>query len=153
MTAFKLVRTGEISRETQSSLEICGVIERMVPTVIEVTRLCCRAVWPFRPGRKLVLELKKGTSSPTLMSAVWLLSVRRRGVEMTWTVPCSFNALTAACVLKFWKTREERLPPEAVEEELPTTPKRLMPPIDESRSWAPPVATGRVAPPKPSVPP
>jgi hypothetical protein len=38
--AFRLVRTGEMSRDTQPSLEISGVIERIVPTVMEVTMLC-----------------------------------------------------------------------------------------------------------------
>src|SRR5262245_43269809 len=40
-TDFRLVSTGEMSKEIQSSPEICGVRERMVPMVIELTNVSC----------------------------------------------------------------------------------------------------------------
>src|SRR6185369_6144393 len=101
-TAFKLVSTGEISREIQSSPETCGVRERMVPMVMELTKVCCKGeLCASVVGTKVVLVLKNGTSSPTLIMAVWLLSVRILGVEITSTVPCCLSAVTAAEVLKF----------------------------------------------------
>ena len=41
---------------------------------------------------------KKGMSVPTLISAVWLLRVRRRGWEITLTSPCCCKATSAALV-------------------------------------------------------
>src|SRR5207245_3279550 len=43
-TDFKLVSTGEMSKEIQSSPETWGVRERMEPIVIELTTVCCRIV-------------------------------------------------------------------------------------------------------------
>jgi NAD(P)H-dependent flavin oxidoreductase YrpB (nitropropane dioxygenase family) len=88
----------------------------VVPMVIEVTMLSCRVVDvpAVVPGRYVVDELKKGTSSPTLINAVWLFSVRNRGFEITSTLPCCSRAVMAARVLKFVNTMANMFPPAVV---------------------------------------
>ena len=48
------------------------MIERIVPTVMEVIRFCCKTVEvpAVVPGTMVVEVLKNGTSSPTFIRAV-----------------------------------------------------------------------------------
>src|ERR1041385_4145835 len=108
-------------------------MERIVPIVTELTVVEPRAVEVpvLVPGTNVVVVLKKGTSSPTLIIAVWLFNVRILGLEITSTLPCCDKAFTAAAVLKLVNTSEERLLFGNVESAEPIIGKWFKPPTVE----------------------
>ncbi len=60
-----------MSSEIQPSLEIWGVMDRMVPTVKVLIIVCCStSEEPVLCGTTVVLVLKNGSSSPTLIKAL-----------------------------------------------------------------------------------